>query len=48
MTFEPEAQDSQSKALKTRIIAWFPLITWVKQLAFVVGAQGLMTLAKNA
>ena len=34
--------------LKTQIIAWFPIKTWVKKLTFAVGVQGLMILAKKA
>jgi len=33
---------------KNQIIAWFPIKTWVKKLAFAVGAQGLIILAKKA
>jgi len=31
MTFEPEMLETQSRALKTRIVAWFPIKTWVKK-----------------
>jgi len=46
ITFEPEKLDGKSKALKT--LAKLPLKILVKKLAFGVGAQGPVTLVKNA
>jgi len=40
--------ESQSRAQKTQILAWFPIQIWVKKLFLVVGALGSMTSAKNA
>jgi len=40
--------ESQSNPLKTRIIAYFPIKTWIKNMALGVGAQGLKTSSKYA
>jgi len=48
ITFESETLDSQPKAPKTHIIVLFPTKISIKKLAFAVGAQGLMTMAKYA
>jgi len=37
MTFEPETLESQSKAQKTQILAWFPTKTWVKYFHLALG-----------
>ena len=39
---------SQSKAVKTQMIAWFPEKTWAKKITRWVGTQGLVKLAKKA
>jgi len=44
---EPEMLEKQSKTLKTRIVAYFPINTAVKKTAWV-GIKGTVTSDKNS
>ena len=47
LTYETETLQGQSKVLKTQIVAYFPLNTWVIKLTLGVSAQGPVTWAKR-